>query len=144
MTYADSSFFFSYYVTDSNSSRADAWRLAHPTPLIFSALNRLELRNALELAVFQNRISPAESAAAWQTIEADLRDGFLTATSLPFSDVLNEAEQLAASHTAKVGSRSLDILHIAAARLLGASEFVTFDQQQIMLANQLSLPLAVL
>ncbi len=58
MTYADSSFFFSYYASDINSARADAWRLTRREPLLFSLLNRPELRNALELAAFQKRASP--------------------------------------------------------------------------------------
>ena len=112
MIYADSSFFFSYYASDIHSARADAWRVAHPVSLLFSSLNRLELRNALELAVFQQRISAQESAAAWQTVEVDLRDGLLAPAPLPLADVLREAESLAAQHTAQVGSRSLDLLHI--------------------------------
>ncbi|MBI5397691.1 MAG: type II toxin-antitoxin system VapC family toxin [Verrucomicrobia bacterium] len=144
MTYADSSFFFSYYASDTNSPRADAWRLAHPSPLPFSSLNRLELRNALELAVFQKRISPQESSEAWQTVESDLRDGLLIPTPLLFVDVFREAELLAANHTAQVGTRSLDLLHVAAARLLGVEELVTFDQRQVTLVTRLNLPLALL
>ena len=144
MTYADSSFFFSYYASDTSSPRADAWRLKHPAPLPFSSLNRLELRNALELAVFQKRISAKESVEAWQTVESDLHDGLLIPTPLLFADVFREAELLAANHTAQVGTRSLDLLHIAAARLLGVAELVTFDQRQVTLATRLNLLLAVL
>jgi predicted nucleic acid-binding protein len=144
MTYADSSFLFSYYATDINSPRADAWRLAHPAALPFSMLNRFELRNALELAVFQKRISPRESSEAWQTVEDDLRNGLLIPAPLSLVDVFREAELLAANHTAQVGTRSLDILHVAAARLLGVAELVTFDQRQVTLANRINLPVAVL
>lgn len=144
MIYADSSFFFSYYASDIHSSRADAWRLAHPEPLFFSLLNRLELRNALELAVFQKRISVQESADAWQTVETDLQDGLLASTPTSLEDVFREAEALATQYTAQVGNRSLDILHIAAARLAGATEFATFDQRQIALASRINLRIATL
>jgi predicted nucleic acid-binding protein len=140
MIYADSSFLFSYYASDSLSSRADAWRQAHPLPLWFHALHRLELRNALELAVFQQRLTHHESVAVWQTIETDLRAGLLTSVLLPWADALRDAEALAAQHTAHAGTRSLDILHVAAARLLGAAELVTFDQRQIDLAVRVGLP----
>jgi len=51
--YADTSLLFSLYSADAHSPKADAWRQANPTPLPFTAFHRLELRNALSLAVFQ-------------------------------------------------------------------------------------------
>ena len=59
-TYADTSLLFSLYSTDANSPKADAWRTANPAPLPFTAFHRLELRNALNLAVFQKRLTPVE------------------------------------------------------------------------------------
>jgi hypothetical protein len=54
---ADTSLLFSLYSTDANSPKADAWRKANPDPLPFTAFHRLELRNALSLAVFQKRLT---------------------------------------------------------------------------------------
>ena len=70
--YADTSVFFSLYVTDANSSKADAWRHANAVPLDFTGFHRFELRNALSLAIFQQRLTSAESLAAWQEIQQDL------------------------------------------------------------------------
>lgn len=77
--YADTSVLCSLYVTDANSPKADAWRQANPVPLDFTGFHRLELRNALSLAVFQQRLTPAESLAAWQEVEQDLAAGLLVA-----------------------------------------------------------------
>jgi hypothetical protein len=76
-TYADTSFLFSLYAADSNSINADAWRQANPAPLPFTAFHRLELRNALSLAVFQQRLTPAEVHSAWQEVENDCIAGLL-------------------------------------------------------------------
>ena len=70
-TYADTSFLFSLYATDANSARADAWRQANPAPLPLTAFHRLELRNALSLALFQQRLTQQEIQAAWQEVEND-------------------------------------------------------------------------
>jgi len=135
MIYADTSVLFSLYVTDANSPRADAWRQANPVPLELTDLHRLELRNALGLAVFQQRLTPAESLAAWQEIEHDLASGLLVAKPVFWEKLLQAAERLAEQHTPVIGSRSLDILHVAAALVLGATDFCTLDTRQGKLAQ---------
>lgn len=133
--YADTSILFSLYVTDANSPKADAWRQANPVPLDFTGFHRLELRNALSLAVFQQRLTPAESLAAWQEIEQDLASGLLVAKPDVWEKLVPEAESLAEQHTPVIGSRSLDIVHVAAATVLGATDFCTFDTRQSKLAQ---------
>ena len=63
-TYAGTSYLFSLYATDANSKRADICRQANPAPLPFTAFHRLELRNALSLALFQQRLTQQEIQAA--------------------------------------------------------------------------------
>ena len=133
--YADTSVLFSLYVTDANSPKADAWRQANPVPLDFTGFHRLELRNALSLAVFQQRLTPAESLAAWQEVEQDLASGLLVAKPDVWDKLVQEAERLAEHHTPVIGSRSLDIVHVAAATVLGATDFCTFDTRQSKLAQ---------
>ena len=133
--YADTSVLFSLYVTDANSPKADAWRQANPVPLDFTGFHRLELRNALGLAVFQQRLTPAESRDAWQEVEQDLAAGLLVAKPDLWEKLVREAESLAEQHTPAIGSRSLDILHVAAALVLGATEFCTLDTRQGKLAQ---------
>ena len=133
--YADTSVLFSLYVTDANSPRADAWRQANPVPIGFTGFHRIELRNALSLAVFQQRLTAAESLAAWQEVQQDLASGLLVAQPDLWEELVREAESLAEHHTPVIGARSLDILHVAAALVLGATEFCTFDTRQGKLAK---------
>lgn len=46
---------------------------------------------------------------------------------------------LATNHSSTTGCRSLDILHVAAAQKLGASEILSFDTRQRALAAQMGL-----
>ncbi len=133
--YADTSVLFSLYVPDANSPKADAWRRANPVPLDFTGFHRLELRNALGLAVFQQRLTPGEAQTAWQAVQADLAAGLLVAKPDLWGNLVREAERLAEHHTPTIGSRSLDILHVAAALVSGATEFCTFDARQGKLAQ---------
>jgi predicted nucleic acid-binding protein len=49
--------------------------------------------------------------------------------------VHSRAEHLARRHAAVLGTRTLDILHVAAALALGATRFVTSDRRQASLAK---------
>ena len=135
MTYVDTSVLFSLYVPDANSSRADAWRRANPVPIDFTDFHRIELRNALSLAVFQQRLTPDEAQAAWTQIQEDLHAGVLVAKPNLWAKLIPEAEALATHHTPTLGTRSLDVLHVAAASVIGATEFCTFDARQGKLAQ---------
>ena len=133
--YADTSVLFSLYAPDANSSRADAWRQANPVPLDITDFHRIELRNALSLAVFHQRLTVAESLTAWQAVQQDLASGLLVAQPDLWGKLVREAESLAEQHTPVIGARSLDVLHVAAALVLGATEFCTFDTRQGKLAK---------
>ncbi|HVY69405.1 MAG TPA: type II toxin-antitoxin system VapC family toxin [Verrucomicrobiae bacterium] len=138
-TYADTSFLFSLYAADANSPKADAWRQTNPGPLPFTPFHRLELRNALSLALFQQRLAPSEVQAAWQEMESDVASGLLVGRGGLWHRVLVEAETAALHQTPTVGCRTLDLLHVATAKLLGVAEFCTFDTRQFTLAGRLGL-----
>lgn len=137
--YADTSFLFSLYSTDTNSIKADAWRQANPAPLPFTAFHRLEMRNALSLALFQQRITLAEVQSAWQEVENDFAAGLLVGRGGLWRRVMVEAESSALNHTPTVGCRTLDVLHVATAKLMGTTEFCTFDTRQSTLAGRVGL-----
>ena len=49
--------------------------------------------------------------------------------------VEQKADELSRTHSAILGCRTLDIIHVAAAVVIGATEFVTFDGRQAALAK---------
>ena len=52
-----------------------------------------------------------------------------------WAKLVPEAEALATHHTPAIGTRSLDVLHVSAALVMGATEFCTFDARQVKLAQ---------
>jgi predicted nucleic acid-binding protein len=138
-TYADTSLLFSLYSTDANSPKADAWRMANLDPLPFTAFHRLELRNALNLAVFQKRLTPVEVQSAWQEVENDIAAGLLVVRGGLWHRIFGEAESIAANHTPAIGCRTLDVLHVAAAKLVGVTDFCTFDTRQADLVKKIGM-----
>jgi predicted nucleic acid-binding protein len=95
----------------------------------------LEFRNALRLRVFRKELTRAEMDRTIAQMLADLAAGIYLRREPDPSQLALEAERLSAGWSAKLGTRSLDVLHVACALELGASEFLTFDKRQAALAK---------
>src|SRR5262249_4332827 len=108
-------------------------------PLAWTWLHQIELRNALRLRVFRREIVETQRDASLNMLLVDLAGGVLVAASPPLPEVLIEAERLSALHSEALGTRTLDILHVAAALVLGLTAFLTFDTRQAALARALGL-----
>jgi predicted nucleic acid-binding protein len=93
----------------------------------------------MSLALFQRRLTLAEVQAAWQEVENDVAAGLLTGRGGLFHRVLADAETSAANDTPVIGTRTLDVLHVTAAKLIGVTEFCTFDTRQAGLAGRIGL-----
>jgi hypothetical protein len=89
----------------------------------------------LSLAVFQQRITLVQAQAAWTQVQEDLKAGVLLPKPDGWDKLIIEAEALATVQTPLLGTRSLDVLHVAAARVAGATDFCTFDGRQAKLAQ---------
>ena len=46
------------------------------------------------------------------------------------SSIYSKAQELSNKHTSAIATRSLDLLHLAAALLSGSQTFLTFDKRQ--------------
>jgi len=134
VAYADTSFLVSLYSRDANSGEAQELAGRLSAPLAFTPFLRHEARNALRLAVFRKEITTGECLSVLAAIEADTKGGSLVETPVSWAEVYSEAEALSAAHTAKLGIRASDVLHVAAAIALGVREFYTFDARQKALA----------
>jgi hypothetical protein len=103
-------------------------------PLHLHSINEFEFRNAVRLLVFRGKITVSQKHARVAAYEADKVDGVLVVCNLDANDILVEAEILSAAHSEQGGHRAYDILHVAASKLLGATEFWSFDGKQRALA----------
>ena len=133
--YADTGFVCSLYAPDAHSARAITAMKHQSTPLAFTWIHQLEFRNALRLRVFRSEITPKQRDASLNLLLSDLAGGVLAHVQPLLAEVMTEAERLSASHSERLGTRSLDILHVAAALVLGSAVFLTFDTRQAKLAK---------
>ena len=139
--FPDTSFLYPLYRTDVHSSKVDAFLAAGHGPLRVSTLLLLELRQSTRLQVrlhSANRslgFPKADADRLLQQVQGDLAQAVLEIASVDWADVHRIAERLSATHTETQGHRLVDILHVATALHLGASEFLTFDAGQRKLAE---------
>jgi predicted nucleic acid-binding protein len=132
--FADTSFLFSLYGDDTNTSRAIAWVKKDRTAIGVTTLGRYELGNSLRFAEFRRLIRPGQASLFWSQFESDIISGRIIPQTCNISAVIEEASRISVTHTLAKGHRSFDILHVAAALVLGGRVLLTFDVNQKRLA----------
>jgi hypothetical protein len=130
LAFADTGFLASLYLKESTSAAARAAIQSEPVVLPYTPLVALELRNAFNRAVQRGRITMAQRDALWQDVEADIAGGFLVPTPVASGPLHDKARQLSDRHTPTLGTRTLDLLHVAAALILESKIFFSFDDRQ--------------
>ena len=117
----DTSVLVSLYVPEPRSARV-ARLVRRVRSATFSQLHELEVVNALRLRLFRREARPRLVEATVAHLEDDLRDGTLHRAAIDWPLTMAKAVELASQHTARLGCRSLDVLHVAAA-VLGQPAF---------------------
>ena len=135
MLYVDTSAVVKLYVDEKDSRKVSHWLKQNDEAIPWTAFHELEFTNALHLKEFRGEITPDESRLIRARFTEHEQRGVYYSPGLDWAEVFGRAVDLSAKHTIKTGSRSLDILHVAAALLLEANRFLTFDERQSRLAS---------
>lgn len=141
MAFPDTSFLCGVYIPQSTSARAITFLRRQPSALEVSSLLLYEFRQSVQFQVFRHAKDrthgyPLSAAqAALGALQSDIKLGVLHLAAVDWADVHQRAEHLSLQYTRNGGHRTVDILHVATALHLGASEFLTFDVNQKKLAE---------
>jgi hypothetical protein len=138
-TYADSALLVKAYCPEATSAQAIALIRQATPPLPLTHLHELEIRNALRLKRHRGELTDAELAGALAHFQSDIDEGLLAKPGYDLAQVFREAEALSSKHAVTTGARSLDVLHVAAAVVIGVQEFASFDRRQRETAAQAGL-----
>lgn len=108
-------------------------------PFAYSHLHELEIPNAIRLKRFRGEITKTQETTAIRTFLSDVDAGRFERISYDLAAVFIRAEHLSAKYSGEVGSRSLDLWHVAAALEAGFSTFVSYDARQRKVAGRCGL-----
>ena len=97
--------------------------------------------HAIAQQVFYRRISAATAQDIYRQLESDRIAGVWAETQLP-ENAFELCAELARRYGPKLGTRTLDSLHVACALELKAERFWTFDERQGKLAKAAGLKTA--
>lgn len=137
--YADTSFLVSLYSKDANSVEAGHLAARMQSRVLVTPFGEAEFVNAVEQRVFRRNLSRVDAAAVLRDFEEDLASGSFLITQ-PFPDAaFVGAMSLSKQYVRLLGTRAMDVLHVASALELQVSRFLTFDQGQRKLARRAGL-----
>ncbi len=91
---------------------------------------RLEILGSIRCNVKRGTLTSAKAAQALRLLRNDLKTGVYVIPLVDWPQVFKQAHRLSQRHSRPLLARSLDLLHVACALELGASDFLSFDERQ--------------
>ena len=93
------------------------------------------LRQYTQHSDTKRAMTGSEARAIINRLENDVRVGYLAHLEADWRDVLRTANEISAVHGFDLPFSSADLLHVAYAKELAADLFVSFDEDQLALAE---------
>jgi len=137
--YVDTSVIVKLYIKEKYSLKVSNWIRKNNEPIPLTRLHELEFINAVHLKQFRQEINIDRVGLLLSRFEEHQRRGIFFRPSVNWADTLDIAVELSKQHTTAIGSRSLDILHVAFALSIKTDRFLTLDQRQSKLASSAGL-----
>jgi predicted nucleic acid-binding protein len=144
MVYVDTSVLVTLYIKEANSRIASDWVRTNNEAVPKTIFHELEFTNAIQLKLFRKEINEEQSVIVLRRFKEHEKEGIYFSPQLKWSDVFTSSLTLSNKHTKSIGSRSLDIIHVASALSMGANRFLTFDTRQAHSASAAGLQIVSL
>ena len=139
MVYLDTSALIKLYVREEHSHQLSEWVRENRSPMPLTPFHDLEFTNAIQLKCFRQELSEGKAASVLAAIQKHEQAGIYYRPPIDWANVMALSISMSRSHTTKIGSRSLDIIHVAFALSIGMEQFITFDERQNALATTVGL-----
>ncbi len=139
--YVDPSALARLYIHGPGSREMAAWRAKFNSPLEVTHHGQTEITNAICRAAFLGALDSTAMGEALLDLDADFANGHLRHADILWRAALSRSAELSREHTPRLGTRALDVLHVACAIELKIRLFLTFDERQGRLAEGVGLKL---
>lgn len=139
MLYVDTSVIVTLYVKEEYSRRAADWLRKNDESIPLTPFHELEFSNAINLKLFRKELNETEAELILSRLTEHKQRGIYHQPLINWHEVMSRGIALSIRHTPGLGSRSLDIVHIALALSFRAKRFLTFDERQSRLAAAVGL-----
>ncbi len=136
--YLDTSALIKLYIKENGSKQVNNIITKQNDPLPLWDLHVIELKNALKLKVYRKELELSKVKYLISLFNDRKNQGIYYTPQLDRIKHIQLALKYS-DYTIKFGNRSLDILHVAAAKLFSTELFVTFDTRQKKLAKKVGL-----
>ena len=133
MVYVDTSIIVKLYIKEEYSQESSSWLKENNEAIPLTSFHELELKNAIHLKQFRSEITLDETRLIMSRFEEHEKSGIYYRPQLDWSAIFIHAIDLSKKHSASIGSRSLDILHVASALSINADRLLTLDDRQTKL-----------
>jgi len=135
VVYVDTSVIVKLYFKEEYSRDTSNWLKENNEAIPLTSFHELELKNAIHLKQFRAEITLDETRLIMSRFEEHEKSGIYYRPQLDWSAIVIHAIDLSKKHSASIGSRSLDILHVASALSINADRLLTLDDRQTKLAR---------
>jgi predicted nucleic acid-binding protein len=129
----DTSVIVKLYIKEEYSLESSRWLKENNEAIPLTSFHELELINAIHLKQFKTEITLEKTRLIMDRFEEHEKSGIYYRPQLDWFDIFIHAIDLSKKHSPGIGSRSLDILHVASALSFNAERFLTLDDRQTRL-----------
>ena len=137
--YLDTGLVLKLIVNEPLSERIQEWLQKRRIPVPYTRLVEIELENTLLAKSFRKEIDAHQLKECKIMVNLLLAEGRFFRPELSIDEVMLEALEVMPKLTPRTGCRTLDLLHLVSARMLGYGEFATSDRRQAKTAQLLNL-----
>jgi predicted nucleic acid-binding protein len=130
----DTSVIVKLYIKEEYSQESSSWLKENDEAIPLTSFHELELINAIHLKQFRTEITLEKTRLIMKRFEEHEKSGIYYRPQLDWSDIFIHAIDLSKNHSSSIGSRALDILHVASALSINTDRFLTLDDKQTRLA----------
>jgi len=140
MLYLDTSALLKLHIREAGSETVQEKITSQDHPLPIWEIQEMELVNALRLKTYWKDITIEQAEHQIELFQDRRKRRLYYFPEIDRIALMKRFHQLS-KETTRLGCRTMDILHIACALEIGATQFITFDQRQKALAKESGLNL---